>query len=135
MRSADAENGMDELIGRITAKVGVDENKARSAVRIILSFLYQEGDREKMVALAERIPGAAEYVDTSDEDSSASLGGLGGLMGGGAMAVLGKLQGLGLGMGEIQGVTQETVNFARERAGSELVNDVVGSIPGLSQFV
>ena len=126
---------MDELIRRITGNVGVDESKARSAVRIILSFLYQEGDREKMVALAERIPGAAEYIDTTDSDSSASLGGLGGLMGGGAMAVLGKLQGLGLGMGEIQGVTQETVSFARERAGRDLVDDVVASIPGLSQFV
>jgi hypothetical protein len=51
------------------------------------------------------------------------------------MAVLGKLQGLGLGMGEIQGVTQETVNFARERGGADLVNDIVASIPGLSQFV
>ena len=126
---------MDELIGRITRNVGLEEGKAQSAVRIILSFLYQEGDREKMVALAERIPGAADYVETSDPDSSASLGGLGGLMGGGAMAVLGKLQGLGLGMGEIQGVTQETVNFARERAGRDLVDDVVASIPGLGQFV
>ena len=126
---------MEELIGRITGKVGLDESKARGAVRIILSFLYQESDREKMIMLAERIPGAAEYVDTSDDDSAASLSGLGGLMGGGAMAVLGKLQGLGLGMGEIQGVTQETVNFARERAGRDIVDDVVASIPGLSQFV
>jgi hypothetical protein len=126
---------MDELIGRITGKVGLDDSTARNAVRVILSFLYQEGDREKMVALAERIPGAEAYIEASDEDSSATLGGLGGLMGGGAMAVLGKLQGLGLGMGQIQGVTQETVGFAREKAGRDLVDDVVASIPGLSQFV
>ena len=126
---------MEELIGRITAKVGVDESTARNAVRIILSFLYQEGDRDKVVALAERIPGAEAYIDPTEEDSSATLGGLGGLMGGGAMAVLGKLQGLGLGMGEIQGVTQETIDFARERGGADLVNGIVGSIPGLSQFV
>lgn len=126
---------MEDLIGRITANVGIDEGTARSAVRTILSFLYQQGDREKVVALAERIPGAEAYIDTSDADSSATLGGLGGLMGGGAMAVLGELQALGLGMGQIQGVTQETVNFARERGGADLVNDIVGSIPGLSQFV
>jgi hypothetical protein len=126
---------MEDLISRITANVGVDESKARSAVRIILSFLYQYGDREKVVALGERLPGAADYIDTSDDDSSATLGGLGGLMGGGTMEVLGKLQGLGLGMGEIQGITQETVNFARERGGADLVNDIVDSIPGLRQFV
>lgn len=126
---------MEELIGRITTNVGLDESTARSAVGIILSFLYQEGDREKMVALAERIPGAEAFIETSDDDSSATLGGLGGLMGGGAMAVLGKLQAIGLGMGEIQGVTQETVNFARERAGREIVDDIVASIPGLGQFV
>ena len=126
---------MEDLITRITEKVGIDETTARGAVRTILSFLYQEGDREKVVALAERIPGAEAYIDPSNEDSSATLGGLGGLMGGGAMAVLGKLQGLGLGMGQIQGVTQETVNFARERGGADLVDDIVASIPGLGQFV
>ena len=126
---------MEELIARITRNVGVDESTARNAVAVILSFLYQEGDREKVVALAERIPGAAEFIDTSDDDSAATLGGLGGLMGGGAMAVLGKLQGLGLGMGEIQGITQETVGFAREKGGRELTDDIVASIPGLSQFV
>lgn len=126
---------MDELIGRITANVGLDETTARSAVRIIMSFLYREGDRSKMAILAERLPGSAAFIDADEPDSSATLGGLGGLMGGGAMAVLGELQGLGLGMGQIQGVTKETVSFARERAGPDLVNDVVGSIPGLSQFV
>jgi hypothetical protein len=126
---------MEELIGRITGNVGLDDATARSAVGVILSFLYQAGDREKVVALAERIPGAETYIEASDDDSSATLGGLGGLMGGAAMEVLGKLQALGLGMGEIQGVTQETVNFAREKAGADLVNDIVASIPGLDQFV
>jgi hypothetical protein len=38
-------------------------------------------------------------------------------------------------MGQIQGVTQETVDFAREKAGEEIINEIVASIPGLSQFV
>jgi hypothetical protein len=136
MRSRlDQEKTMEELIGRLTANVGIDDATAREAVRIILSFLYQEGPRERVTELAEKIPGAAAYIDDSDPDSSATLGGLGGLMGGGAMEVLGKLQSLGLGMGEIQGVTQEVVNFAREKAGPGLINEIIGSIPGLGQFV
>ena len=126
---------MEELIQRIVSNVGVDDGTARDAVRIILSFLFQEGDREKVAFLAQRIPGSEAFIETSEDDSMGTLGGLGGMMGGGAMAVLGKLQGLGLGMGQIQGVTQETVSFAREKAGRDVVDDVVASIPGLSQFV
>ena len=126
---------MEQLITRIVDDVGIDDGKARDAVRIILSFLYEEGDREKVVVLAKRLPGAEVYIEAGDPDAAETLGGFGGLMGGGAMAVLGKLQGLGLGMGEIQGVTRETVNFAREHAGSDIVDDIVASIPGLGQFV
>ena len=125
---------MEELVSRIAANVGVDEATAQKAVGMILAFLQKEGDGDKVKALLERIPGAQELVaDTPDTDAAA--GGLGGLMGGGAMAVLGALQGIGLGMGEIQGVTRETVAFARERAGDDVVNDIVASIPGLSQFI
>jgi hypothetical protein len=126
---------MEELITRIVANVGIDDATAHQAVRIILSFLYQQGDREKVTALADKIPGAAEYIEASEDGSAATLGGLGGLMGGGAMEVLGKLQAIGLGMGQIQGVTKETVDFARDKAGADIVNDIVSSIPGLGQFV
>jgi hypothetical protein len=126
---------MEELITRITGNVGLDEDTARKAVGVILTFLLQQGDREKVVALIASIPGAETLVSTDDPDSSATLGGFGGLMGGGAMAVLGDLQSLGLGMGQIQGVTKETVGYARERAGEDVVNDLVASIPGLGQFV
>ncbi len=126
---------MEELIDRITRNVGLDEDTSRKAVAIILSFLYQQGDRDKVVALIDQIPGAESLVNDGDPDSAATLGGTGGLMGGGAMAVFGELQALGLGMGQIQGVTKEIVGFARERAGDDIVNDVVASIPGLSQFV
>jgi hypothetical protein len=125
---------MEELITRITRNVGVDDETARKAVGVILTFLYQQGDRDKVVALIASIPGAEALVSADDPDSSATLGGFGGLMGGGAMAVLGELQGLGLGMGQIQGVTKETVSYARELAGEDVVDDIVASIPGLGQF-
>ena len=126
---------MEELINRIVANSGVDADTAREAVRIILSFLFQQGDKDKVAALAKSIPGAEQYVEATEDDSASLLGGLGGLMGGGAMAVLGKLQGIGLGMGQIQSITKETVRFAREKAGEEVVDGIIESIPGLSQFV
>jgi hypothetical protein len=124
---------MDELIGRIAAKVGMPEPSAREAVRIIVAFLDREGDAAKVADLSARIPEWADLVAAKEATESDT--GFGGLMGGGAMAVLGELQALGLGLGEIQGVTRELVTFARERAGRETVDAVIASIPGLGQFV
>ena len=126
---------MEELVGRIVAKVGIDESVARDAIGIIFSFLRKEAPDDKVAVLAAKIPGAAAFMGDEAADGPETLGGLGGLMGGGAMAVVGQLQGLGLGLGEIQGVTHETIGFAREKAGDEAVRDVVGAIPGLGQFL
>lgn len=123
---------MDELVNRIVSNVGVDADTAREAVRIILSFLFQQGDRDKVAALAAHIPGAEQYIGAAADDSGGLLGGL---LGGGVMAAVGKLQAVGLGMGQIQAVTKETVVFAREKAGEDTVNDIISSVPGLSQFV
>ncbi len=125
---------MNELIAQIAASAGIDEATAQKAIGIILSFLKQEGDQEKAGALIDALPGAKELIGSSDAGSSLSSG-LGGLMGGGVMAVAGELQGIGLGMGDIQTVTKDIVGFARKHAGDELVDDVIASIPGLGQFV
>lgn len=126
---------MEELVARIVSKVGIDESVARDAIGIIFTFLRKEAPADKVAVLLAKIPGAATFMADDDGDSAETLGGLGGLMGGGAMAVVGKLQSLGLGLGAIQGVTQETIGFAREKAGDEAVRDVVGAIPGLGQFL
>lgn len=126
---------MEELVARIVGKVGIDEAVARDAIAIIFTFLRKEAPDDKVAALAAKIPGATAFMGDDTGDGAETLGGLGGLMGGGAMAVVGQLQGLGLGLGEIQGVTQETIEFAREKAGDEAVRDVVGAIPGLGQFL
>ena len=122
---------MEELIQRIVANVGVDASVAKSAVSVILSFLHAEGPSEKVEQLAAQI-GGGELFGKANGSSDAMPGGV---MGGGVMAVLGELQGLGLDMGEIQGVTQETISFAKERGGDDLVNEIVSAIPGLGQFV
>lgn len=46
-----------------------------------------------------------------------------------------QLMGMGLGMGEITGISKETISFAKEKAGDGPVDDVIAAIPGLSQFV
>ncbi len=55
--------------------------------------------------------------------------------GGGVMALGQQLMSQGLGMGEISGLAKETIAYAREKAGSDVVDQVVASVPGLGQFV
>ena len=51
------------------------------------------------------------------------------------MGVGSRLMGAGLSMGEVQSVTREIIAFAREKAGEDTVGALVGSIPGLGQFI
>jgi hypothetical protein len=43
--------------------------------------------------------------------------------------------GLGLDMGEIRTIGKEIFGNAREVAGDDVVGEIAGAIPGLSQFI
>jgi hypothetical protein len=120
---------MDELIEQLTAKVGIEKAVAEKTVGIILGFLRNEGPAPQVTALIDTIPGAEAAID-----SSGTSGGLGGLMGGGLMALGSKLMGLGLGMGEIQSVARELFKFGRDRIGADRMGEIIAGTPGLSQF-
>ena len=55
---------------------------------------------------------------------------MGGVMGAGS-----RMMAAGLSMGQVQGVTHETIAYAREKAGADVIGEIVDSIPGLGQFV
>ena len=120
---------MEELIARVTSNVGIDAATAEKAVGMILAFLQKEGPADEIQKLLAAFPGAKEAI------AQVQSGGLlSGLMGG-VMGLGSQLMGAGLGMGEISGVAKETIRFAKEKAGDEAVDAVIGAIPGLSQFV
>jgi dihydroxyacid dehydratase/phosphogluconate dehydratase len=114
---------MDELIEQIASKTGVDPAVAQRAVAIILKFLAQEGPDGKVQSLLGTIPGAQEAVSNAPDIS------------GGVMGVFNSLTSAGLGMGEVQGVTEQFIAFANDKVGEGTVREIVGSIPGLNQFV
>jgi hypothetical protein len=116
---------MDELVGRLVANIGIDRAVAEKAVGIILAFLLKEGPADKVQALIDQLPGA----DAAVKAESGGFG-MGGIMGVGT-----KLMAAGLSMSEMQGVTREIIGYAREKAGEDAVGDIVGSIPGLGQFI
>jgi hypothetical protein len=127
--SAGHEGIMNELIARLVANVGIDQAAAEKSVGIILDFLKKEGPPDKVQALIDKLPGAEPLLAAQAADSGGMFA-MGGLMGAGT-----KMMGAGLSMGQVQGVTKEVIAYAREKAGEDTIGEIVGSIPGLGQFI
>ena len=123
---------MSELVSKVADAVGIDADLAEKAVGMMLAFLQKEGDEEAVSAMISAIPGAEELVAGQ---SGGGGGLLGGLMGGGVMALGQQLMSEGHGMGEITSLAKETIGVAKQYAGDDIIDQVVASIPGLSQFV
>jgi Protein of unknown function VcgC/VcgE (DUF2780) len=117
---------MDELIGRLVANLGVERTTAETAVGIILAFLAKEGPPDKIQTLLAKLPGAEALMQKAPSEG----GSMGGVMGAGM-----QMMSAGLSMGQVQDVTREFISFARGKVGEDAVGELVGAIPGLSQFV
>src|SRR5712675_2994530 len=120
---------MDELIGQLADKAGIDTTVAEKTVGIILGFLRSTGPSDKVQALIDTIPGAEAVIAASNE-----AGGLTNLMGGGLMAVGTRLMALGLDIGEIQNIARELFRFGRDKIGVDQMGEIIAGTPGLSQF-
>ena len=122
---------MDELIARLVANVGVDRATTEQAVGIILDFLSKEGPPDKVQTLIDKMPGARARLQAEQASGSGgSMFSMGGIMGAGT-----RMMSAGLSMGQVQSVTKEVIAFSREKVGEEAIGEIVGAIPGLSQFV
>jgi hypothetical protein len=111
---------MDELIGQLAAKAGLDSAVAEKTVGIVLGFLRNEGPSDKVQALIDQIPGAEAAIAASNS--------------GGLMALGTRLMALGLGMREIQNVARELFTFGRDKIGAEQMGEIISGTPSLSQF-
>ncbi len=131
---------MNEVVTEIANRVGIAPDLAEKALGMMLGFLQREAADGPVAEMIEKIPGATELVAQFNGEGSSSGGGLlGGLMsalgGGGIMGLGQQLMSEGLGMSEITSLAKETIAIAKQYAGEEVVDQVVASVPGLSQFV
>ena len=132
---------MEELIQRIQASVGIDENTAKAAIGHVLGFVQKEIPEGPVADLINKLPGAQEAIAlaaaTPREGFGAALGGLGSLLGGAKgdiMALAGKLSGLGLDMGQMQKLSHEIFAYADQLIGKENVDKIIAAIPALAPF-
>ncbi len=127
---------MEQLIAQVSHAAGIDADTAGKAIGIILGFLQKEAPPEAVNQLIEKIPGAEGLIASAQDAGGGGLmGAFGGMMGGGGlMALAGQLQGLGLGMGQMQEVGRTLFAQGRELAGEDVMGQIAGSVPGLGQF-
>ncbi len=129
---------MQELIARIVTKTGLDPKRAEKALGIMLSLVKTQGNQQKVGELFAKLPGADELARRHGGDGSRGrglLGMLGGGLMGGPLAAISKLQAAGLNMDQIKQLGTETLSYAKELAGDDLVKQVASSIPGLGSYV
>ncbi len=128
---------MNEIVTQIADRVGIEPAVAEKALGMMLAFLQREGDDAAVAKMIEAIPGGSELVaQASGGGSSGLLGSIMSAIGGGGIMGLGQqLMSQGLGMGEITSLAKATISMAKQYAGDEVVDEVVASVPGLSQFV
>jgi len=120
---------MDELIGQLATRAGVDCVAAEKIIGIVLGFLRSEGPSDKVQVLIDKIPGAEAAIAAS------SNGGFSRLMGGGLMAVGSRLMNLGLGIDQIQNIARELFRFGRDKIGADQMGEIISGTPGLGQLV
>nr|WP_316653109.1 hypothetical protein [uncultured Gellertiella sp.] len=126
---------MNELVTEVADRVGIEPATAEKAVGMMLAFLQKEADGDAVARMIAAIPGGEALAANASSGGGGLLGSLMGAMGGGVMALGQQLMSQGLGMGEITGLARETMAVAKRYAGEDVVDQVVASVPGLSQFV
>jgi hypothetical protein len=127
---------MEELIARVTQRTGLDAATAEKAIGLILAFLRKDGPPAEVDRLFAALPGADDVVaQAGSGGGGGGLMGMMGSMGGGVMALGGQLMSAGVSMGQMQPLGQELFAYGREKAGEDVMGPIVGSVPGLSQFV
>jgi hypothetical protein len=135
---------MDNLIARVATATDIAPETARQAVSLVVDFIKREAPQDAVDKLLANAPALNAIVASGPGTGGEGMGGFvkglmgvaaGAMGGGGIMALGSQLIGLGLGMDQIQTIGKEVFAYAREVAGDDVVGEIAGAIPGLSQFI
>ena len=133
----------DGLIARVAASAGVTPDAARKAIALVVDFVMREAPESAIEALLAKAPALQAIVasagPTGGEGMSPTVKGLmgtgAGAKGGGRLVALGgALMALGLDMTQIHAVGEELFEYARDKAGDDVVDAITAAIPGLEPY-
>ncbi len=137
---------IEELVFKVADKIGLSPDQARTGLSAALGLIEKHGEPGKVAELFKAIPGASVLAASGAAMTAAKSGGLmGGLMRGAggssgaamadAMAVGQKLAKAGVTTSDMQALLPIAMTFVHEKAGSDLLRDVLASIPGIGRFL
>ena len=129
---------MQEFIQSAATKLGINEDQAKSATGGVLNFLKDQGNDQDVDALIAKIPGAQNVMQST---ASGAEGGGGGMLSGigsklgGAGGAMAALQGSGLDSGRAKSFVTMLVDYAKQKAGPEQVEQVLSKVPALKSMM
>jgi hypothetical protein len=133
---------MQEFIQSAVSQLGINEDQAKSATGGLLNFLKNQGGGNEAQSLIAKLPGAKDVIQStgSSSESSGTLSG-GGMMGGLTSAMgqsggaLAALQGSGLNASQAGPFVKMLVDYARQKAGPEIVERVIDKVPAIKAMI
>lgn len=137
---------IEDLVFKVADKIGLSPDQARTGLSAALGLIEKHGEPEKVSELFKAIPGASTLAASGAAMTAAKSGGLmGGLMRGAggssgaamadAMAVGQKLAKAGVTTSDMQALLPIAMAFVHEKAGKDLLREVLASIPGIGRFL
>jgi hypothetical protein len=132
------------LIARVAAAADISPDVARKAVALVQDFILREAPEHAVKILLAKAPAlrtiVASGAATGGEGMSSAVMGLmgtgAGAMGGGGLRALGDdLRALGLDQASVDAVAKELADYAREKAGDDVVDEISAGIPGLAELI
>lgn len=137
---------IDELITRCAEQTGLTESQSRLGLSAALALIEKHADPAKVTTLMAAVSGSAELAKEgtaiTETKSRGLVGGLMGKAGGAggaamadAMALNQKLSKEGIMVSDMQAILPIAMQFVHEKTGTDMLRDVLGSIPGLGPLM
>jgi hypothetical protein len=136
-------DNMQEFVQSAARSIGVSGEAAESATGGLLNLIKEQAGRGDFEKLLGNLPGADVIASAAPSSGSGSvLGGVGKALGGslggklsGAASVLGVFEKSGLDLGQAGQLVTMFFNFAKGRAGSELIDQILGKMPEIKKLL
>jgi hypothetical protein len=137
---------IDELIDRCADEVGLTDSQCRIGLSAALALIQRHADPDKVAALMSAVSGTRELAGEGAALTETKPRGLiGGLVGKGAgasgaamadaMLLNQRLTKEGIMLSDMQAILPISMDFVREKTGSDLLRDVLASVPGLGPLM
>jgi hypothetical protein len=139
---------VDELIQQLTSKLGLDPSVAKTATDKAMALVKQHAGDDLFQKISGAIHGAQDSANdgTVDVSADAGAGSMFGMLTSLASSALGSKAGSGLELAaslsssgvdkeKIGGFIEMIINFIKEKAGNEVVDQLLAKFPVLKTLV